>query len=206
MPRLNPFTNRSNWGLFLLEVGLIVIGVLLGMAVNEWRIERANKAQAERSLEQIKSELLYNRQQVESIVDYHTSLRDSLMSIANQVFMGEVDISYEDLRGAMPNGFSVPFLQRSAWDLAHQTGATSHMDYKPARALALYYNFLDFVEGKLERISDNLYSATSMDPASVKGLTVSLGLLANDLVIQEHEVLEFTDSLMVHLADVKEAE
>ncbi len=193
---------RPNLGFLFLEVFLIVLGVLLGMAVNEWRIARANNELALRSLEQIKAELQYNRRQVEGIVEYHTSLSDSLMVLANQVFAGDSNISYMDLRGAMPQGFSVPFLQRSAWDLAHQTGATSHMDYKPARALALYYNFQEFVDGKLERISDNLYSAPSMDPATVKGLTVSLALLANDLVIQENEIIEFTDSLFVLLEDV----
>lgn len=193
---------RPNLGFLFLEVFLIVLGVLLGMAVNEWRVSRANNTLAERSLEQIKAELVFNQEQVESIVDYHTSIRDSLMLMANGVFQGEEGLGYEDLSRAIPNGFGVPFLQRSAWDLAHQTGATSYMAYKPARALSLYYNFQDFLKGKLERISDNLYSATSMDPVHVNGLIVSLGLLANDLVIQENEMIEMTDSLMVHLEHV----
>lgn len=193
-------------GFLFLEVFLIVLGVLLGMAVNEWRINRSNEALAERSLEQIKAEIIYNQEQIERIVEYHSSLSDSMMSLANKVFMGETNIAYEDLRGAMPQGFGVPLLQSSAWDLAHQTGATSYMDYRPARSLSLYYNFQSFVKGKLERISDNLYSAPSMDPATVKGLTVSLALLANDLVIQEREMLEFSDSLLIKLNDVKAAE
>jgi len=127
-------------GVFLLEVFLIVTGILLGLAANEWRENRAAKNQAQVSLEYILLEIKNNQTEVDSIITYHTQIRDSLRKISNEILMNHKKLTFFDLGNALPNGFQVPLLQSNAWELANQIGSLNHIDYKVAEGLSKLYN------------------------------------------------------------------
>ena len=139
---------KKSAGVFLLEVFLIVTGVLLGLAANEWRENRGAKNQARVSLDYILLEIRNNQTEVDSIIAYHTQIRDSLRKMSNEILLSQKEFTIFDLGEALPNGFQVPLLQSNAWELANQIGSLNHIDYKIAESLSKLYSLQNFCQKK----------------------------------------------------------
>jgi len=179
----------SEWGTLLIEVVLIVLGVLLGLFANEWRKAHANQARAEVALQQIRAEMAYNQSEIDSaLVGYHEQIRDSLRQLARRAEAG-TPVTAEAIRQAMPNGFNVPLLQTTAWDLSVQTGIINQFDLPIVAPVAGVYNLQQFLQSKLDRISDNFYIASNVDPRMAEGQVRALSILAGDIVIQERKLM-----------------
>ncbi|MBN2171945.1 MAG: hypothetical protein JW819_11570 [Candidatus Krumholzibacteriota bacterium] len=174
------------FGFLLVEVFLIVLGVLLGLAANEWRVERDNHQRAKSALDYISRELDVNRQQIAGLIDYHRALNDSLTALTAG---GAASVTFDDLRRAMPQGFAVPLIQSNAWDVARSTGAVENMELRTAILLSRVYDLQDFYRGKLERVADNLYLAGNLDVERSDRLAFALRNLANDIVLHEEDLL-----------------
>jgi len=201
-PQPSARDRRRSWLFLLLEVLLIVLGVLLGMAANEWRVARGHRQQADQALRQIAGELRFNREQVDGVIEHHQALKDSLaLLVGRQDVQGE-NIGHADLWKALSGGFRYPLIESTAWNLALQTGAVEHMDYGPATGLSRYYNFQSFYSAKLSVISNNVYTAVNMDADSADGLIRALHLLMGDIVINEERLIEQIDVIIPRLDEL----
>jgi hypothetical protein len=200
MPPAVSSGRRTSLGLFFLEVFLIVLGVVLGLAANEWRVASRQRRDAEDLLEQIASEIRRNQTQIQEIVAYHEAVAETLRALLLKADREPgFSISYVEMHEAMPRGFVVPLMATDAWQLARTTGAVRHMDRQIALTLARLYAAQAFYQKKLDRIGDNLYIARNMDPEAVRGLVLALGALANDIVIQERRLLEAYEEILPKL-------
>ncbi|MFQ5770628.1 MAG: hypothetical protein ACE5HX_08835 [bacterium] len=188
--------HRPTIWMLLLEVVLIIIGVLLGLAANQWRVARMDRTLAQDALRYIADEIRDNQTKVDSLIPYHTKVRDSIRELSALNLRKKVEISMTDLLKAMPKGFAVPLLETTGWQLANRTGAINHMDYELAVRLSKLYNLQEFYQRKLDKISDNLYIASNIDPNNFTPLTMALTLLANDIVIQENRLSKFYASIL----------
>ncbi|MDZ7401151.1 MAG: hypothetical protein ONB37_13395 [candidate division KSB1 bacterium] len=195
----NKSSNQTNLGYLLIQVVLIVIGVLLGLAANEWRVARAEKAQAKNALRYIKDELQRNKEHVAKILPYHTKLSDTLKVFAATLSMNKRKLSFSDLYRAMPSGFGIPLLEKTGWQLANQTGAIDHMDYDLAVSLSKLYAVQDFIQAKYLKVGDNFYVAGNINLKDMSGLIISLALLANDILINEQELSELYEAMIKKL-------
>jgi hypothetical protein len=177
------------WSTLLLEVVLIVLGVLLGLFANEWRKARADQARADIALEQVRAEIAYNQSEIDSaLVSYHEQIRDSLRQLAQRATDGRPTTA-EAITRAMPDGFRVPLLQTTAWDLSVQTGMINQFALETAAPIARLYTLQQFLQDKLDRISDNFYIASNVDPQMAEGQVRALSNLAGDIVIQERKLI-----------------
>lgn len=190
---------RINFGPLLIEVVLILLAVLLGLVANEWRMARAEEAQAKNALRYIKNELQSNKEQVDKLIPYHSSLRDSLRALGSLHLGRKTNISLTDIRKAMPQGFSSPLLEKTGWELANQTGSINHVDFQIAATLSKLYNLQDFCQGKFEKVADNLYIASNINLKDLSGFTMALALLANDIVIQEERLSKLYAEMIKNL-------
>ncbi len=199
---MNRFHPRRGVVSYVAEVFLIVLGVALGLAANEWRVSAGRRHDAHRALVRIRGEVVRNGSRCAQSARYHETIRDTLQAFIPPMMRGDRTVEdFYRLRGSLPHGFQVPLLQRTSWDVALQTGALTGVDPDLLVSLSRYYALIDFARYKVDKISDNLYDATNMDPAHWKGLVIALRDIVNDLVIQEERLSAYSDSLAVRLPE-----
>ena len=118
-----------------------------------------------------------------SLVAYHEQVSDSLARLVG------VAVTADAVQRALPNGFRVPLLQTTAWDLSVQTGIINQFDLSTVAPIARVYNLQQFLQGKLDRISDNFYIASNVDPRVAQGQARAPSILAGDIAIQERKLM-----------------
>lgn len=74
--------------LIILESTLVVLGVLLGYYVDQWRINQANQQEAETALFAIQAEFESNYQQVKKLLPSHKQMEGSLDLLSNGITNG----------------------------------------------------------------------------------------------------------------------
>ena len=128
-----------------LEAGLVVFGVVLAFAANEWREHRAAVARAEHALSSIVEELRTNRDAVASSLAYHDGL---LQAIGEAIGSGAAPGIQTFSRG-----FIAPAtVYRTAWDSASATGALDAVDF----ALLLRLSRVYAQQGRYEQQSASI--------------------------------------------------
>ena len=196
-------SKRQSIGRLLLEAALIVLGVLLGLTLNQWRETRNDDQRAALALRQIEDEIRYNLAQVESSLPNHQAFRDSV-GVMLQRFREHPEIlngfTIFTIRSNF-TGFKAPLLQTTAWQLAQNTGTINHFDYEQAAELSKLYAQQAFYQKKLDRLSENFYVASNMDPSHMMGLATALFIVTNDILIQERRLTKRYPEMLEKLAN-----
>lgn len=123
----------SGFGLELLS---IVIAIVLGFIVTEWRESRQEAKKAKLALHRIAKEVERNRDAVDRILPYYEKMLNQMDGIQTDTLNVVSDL--EDWQGFNPIA-----LQSSAYQLAMQTGLLSNVDFEMATAISLYYTACD---------------------------------------------------------------
>lgn len=134
--------HRLGW-LLLLEVAAIVVGVMIGFLVNEWREGRNNRAVAEKALESVAAEMRYNHDRMVENFYYYTHITDQIDSLmqAGEPVREMYGYQLEGWRGAMP-----PMLRSSAYQMMLSTGIFKDVQFETADKLAFIYNLQSLIE------------------------------------------------------------
>ena len=128
---------KLRWLPILLEAFIVVLGVVLALAVNEWREDYNRNQHAEIALEGIVSELDVNRKAIDSALTYHLQLGDTLRDFMRQASQGA--LPYPDGR-LFSKGYIAPAtLLNTAWDAANATDAVTYMNYADVLMLSRIY-------------------------------------------------------------------
>ena len=160
---------------------LIVVSVLLGFGLSEFRELQAERDLTGRVLHGIRAEIEYNLSVLEPFVPMHTQWMAAL---------GKVDTTEGNQTGLeiwfatrppLPLDGTSPFpsLRRSAWDAAVAGGALRLIDYDVAAALADVSGMQEQATANVQRLATGalstpaIYEATSR-PASVRLLWLTL--------------------------------
>ncbi len=144
--------------LIFLEISAIVIGVLLGFTVNEWRENRNNRKIADNVLETIAAEMSYNHNQIVNSFDYYYAILekiDSVAAIDRERARSMYGYEIEGWRGAMP-----PMLRSSAYQMALMTGIIKDIPFESANKLSNVYT----IQSILEKLDDAMIVNFSQDP------------------------------------------
>lgn len=190
---------RQSTGRFIAEIILIILGVLLGIMANEWREGRARSVEARRGLAAIATEIRGNRSQVDQVLDLHEALLDSLQGLLRRMTAAGTTPDFQALTGVWSGGYPMPLLETANWEAANSTGISGELDFSLTRGLVRYYSLVSFCQDKLDRIGENLYVATNIDPDHRHGLILAITLTTNDIIIQEKRLLEISDKLLEQL-------
>ncbi len=119
----------------LLEAFIVVLGVVLALAVNEWREHYNRNQHAETALEGILSALDVNRKAIDSALTYHLQLADTLRGFTRQASQGALPYP-----GLFSKGYIAPAtLLNTAWDAANATDAVTNMNYADVLMLSRIY-------------------------------------------------------------------
>ena len=110
----------------LIEVFSIVVGVLLALAMNEWRENRANRALAQTALANVESEIRSNQELLVRVNEINKSALE---------LIEQVDREDEETKAFVP-GLQ---LQEIAWTALLSSGVSSHIDYQMLLGLSECY-------------------------------------------------------------------
>ncbi|MFN0025419.1 MAG: hypothetical protein ACKVS5_16125 [Parvularculaceae bacterium] len=112
---------------------LVVFGVMLAFAANEWREAAIEHRESGEALASIREELASNRAAAAASKTYH---EQRLALIAERAATGE-PLSLSDF----PRGFISPAtLSTAAWSSASETGALANTDYQEIVRLSRVYD------------------------------------------------------------------
>ncbi len=112
---------------------LVVFGVILAFAANEWREAAAERREAAEALSSVREELAGNRAAALASKTYH---EERLALIAERAAAGG-SLSVRDF----PRGFIAPAtLSTAAWSSAAESGALANMDYAEIVKLSRLYD------------------------------------------------------------------
>ncbi|MEM1054200.1 MAG: hypothetical protein AAGI52_01635 [Bacteroidota bacterium] len=117
---------------------LIVFGVVVGLALNEWREGQAERARTDRVLAALADEIRENRDGVAETAAYYGEMAQAALRIeASRGSDAPLDLgSVEGYRGD-----TGPSLLRGAYDAAIATGALLNVEIGLATKLASVYSF-----------------------------------------------------------------
>jgi hypothetical protein len=131
---------------FSFEALLIVLSVLLGFGLSEWRQASADADLAERVQDNLRTEVGNNRLELESMLAQHLRLLEQIRAAdltdtqksGWEVIFGEIV--------ALGGGLTPPDFRQGAWDAAVSTGALRLLDYDLVADLSAIYRFQDSVD------------------------------------------------------------
>ncbi len=178
---------RSFWLLLLLEMSTIIVAVMLGFWVNEWRENRQHQAQVEEAKYRVASELNYNHPRMAMLYSYYDLiLRNIEARIASDPdFNPMTSYGYhiEGFRGAMP-----PLLRSSTFHMLLNSGILAHFDVETADDIAFIYN----MQRIIETLDQAILSSVSDDTGFTRITTVrhTFGLFTEliPIVLATYEV------------------
>ena len=141
-PRRRVFRRRApspvvGW---VAQAALIVFGVVVGLALNEWREDRAEAERTDRVLAALADEIRSNQASVEPIVAYY---RDMTRASLAAVEARGPDVSFDmgDVDGY--RGDVLPTLTAGTYDAATATGALLGVEIGLASTLSTAYSVQD---------------------------------------------------------------
>jgi hypothetical protein len=160
---------------------LIVVSVLLGFGLSEFREAQAERDLTGRVLDGIRAEIEHNLSVLDPFVPMHAQWMEALAKVdTSEGNQSGVEVWFET-RPPLPLDGTSPFpsLRRSAWDAAVAGGALRLIDYDVAAALADVYGMQEQATANVQRLATGalstpaIYEANSR-PASVRLLGLTL--------------------------------
>ncbi len=154
--RLRVGNNLPSSILIIIEIFAIIIGVMLGFLVNEWRENRNNQKIVENALGSIAAEFQYNHQRMVQTFDYYHGFIQAIDSLnqAGEPVRDMYGYQLDNWTGAMP-----PMLRSSSYQMTLTTGIFKDMDFETANTLAFIYN----LQSLLEKLDDSAINRFSTD-------------------------------------------
>ncbi len=174
----------------VIEVVSIVLGVLLALAVNEWRENRANHAEAESALQNIKNEILSNQ---------------SHLSLIHEINLKTTQAMVEDPSSADESKF-IPGMQlkSAAWETMLSTGVSNHVDYQIILILSNLYSIQDLYKDTGRMLTESAmnmsaYAAALGSEVDDNQFAKNFSDYMNMLVQVEDQLLNSYESALTHL-------
>lgn len=130
--------------LVILEVAAIVIGVMLGFMLNEYRESRKNMETVNNALTNIANELSFNHGTLESTYYYHKFILAQIDSIYNVDPDAVVKMYGHQLNNWQ--GVRAPIIRSSAYQVAITTGAVSDMSFETVNNLSQLFTYQAYLE------------------------------------------------------------
>lgn len=188
---------RPGWhrvGKPLFDSLLLVFGVVLGFALNEWSQGRAQRTRAAQALAAIRVELEANRAAAAAAHVHHQLVHDSLTRYIQAGRVPPERIYYGQM-------FSPATLLGTAWTSARESRATDEMPYDLVLSLARVYDGQD----RYRTLSDAVLGDVYGDMVHRGGVAVlrdgfaNFDLLARDFADRERDLAHAYDSALVRV-------
>lgn len=142
----NQTNKKKVLGPAFLEAALVVLGVVLAFAANEWRETKSQVEKAESAFSSIREELQVNRDLVQTSLSYHKHLYDTLIVMIGENAARIQKGQKEQLPDVMvfQKGFVSPaHVMSTAWEAAKATDVLNHVEYSDLLLISRMYTEQD---------------------------------------------------------------
>ena len=166
---------------------LIVLSVVLGFVVTEWRQASANEALAQKAQRSILTEIADNYRRVQQARRYHETMEDTLRTVDDtEVATGIVMKGFQGQSGII----NPATVQTAAWDMAQSTGALRHMKWENVNTLAQAYTRQQFYTRHVDWFGRTLFdTAADRGPEGLMEATPGFFVVVSQFASQERQLL-----------------
>jgi len=187
------------WSHLAIEFVVIVVGVLLALAVDQWAERRENQGLADEVLQALGAELGANLEQIERRIAYHEEILPRLDSLRRASVRGErLRVLESDV---LPRGFGFWLLRDTAWQTALVTEAVRYFDLSMTTVLSTTYSLQNRV-GEMQRtISDGILTPDVFGASDQGGAVIFLAAMLEDLVGSERELKSFFEASLEQIRE-----
>jgi hypothetical protein len=168
------------------EMVLVSIGVFLGLAADQWRLDRQRREEAIEALRRFKVEIENNRAAVANVADYHARVHQDLIRYFTPERTQPVQL---DIQGIRPVNF-----EHTAWDLAIATQWLAEIDPAIAFELTRLYGAQQTYSG----LSSGMLQAMYLRPPEAGWVPFlqSLKVYYDDIVGLEPQLLKMYGTVL----------
>lgn len=179
----------------LFESALIVFSVLLALALDEWRQDRARAERTSTALAAVRAEIIENRRAVEAAHAFHRAVHDTLSAYAERDELPPYRIY------AGRGMFNPARVLSTAWESARESGANNDLPYDLVLTLGRTHAWQARYTGLGDRIVDGIYGDIrqhGFEPVLRDGYRGFISL-TEDFANREDTLLESYDSALATL-------
>lgn len=121
---------KIDWLNHFLEFIMVVVGILLAFALNNYNESRKERQLAEQYMEGIKQEVAYNLKEVTQKLDYHLDLMRQMREHPDSLILQ----------------LKPPRLQNYAWEMAESNTFRVNVEYEDYKKLVEIYRIQEIIE------------------------------------------------------------
>lgn len=180
------------WRRLAVEFVVIVVGVLVALAVDQWAQGREDEDTAREVLQALGSELESNRAQLDRRIEYHESVLPGLDSLQRVVESGPAAniLSSE----ALPQGLGFAILRDTSWELALLTEAVHHIELGLAELLSITYSLQEELGDTEQSVRDGIVRPEWFGASDQTGAVIFLRVMLTDVLEQERSLRRLADA------------
>jgi len=158
-----------DWKEYLGESFLIIFSVLLALVLTEYINSRHEKSETRDMLNNIKEELIKNKQDEMILYNYQKKVLKNIDSALNSKAFQQKILSNDQFNLALiaPEGVVNRDLNRVAWDIAQSHNITSKANFELMSTLTDIYNNQARIEKVEEKVAGVLLSWESRKPENI---------------------------------------
>ncbi len=184
--------NNVNLQKLILEATLIIFSVLLALFLNEYRTRLKEDSARAVAEENIREEIIRNRDILQEYIPYHAELLDTLQAvIRSDSLMHRLTTPIgPDLRALAPKGLMHEFPNNAAWETLRNRDLISGVNYDLLYVLTDVYNQQTRTIGQLDDIIDIVLSREAFNPQAARETLVLLNFQLGEMVGRERLLLE----------------
>lgn len=195
-----PARSRQWVGRTVFESALIVVGIILGFVVNEWRENLQLEQKADLAMDRILQELELNRDAVANVLPYHEQIAGKLRALlADPPQKPLIDTFLQDVA---TEGVGDLLLLDTAWKTANGRDSLAPFDFSAVQQLADVYDLAETGPQTSWIMIITFFSDKEMYAPDADGILLRRMSFAYDtLVMQEKALLQRYDWV---LKDIRE--
>ncbi|HEX8212739.1 MAG TPA: hypothetical protein VF584_21365 [Longimicrobium sp.] len=178
--------SETRWSARLAAEGLlIVLSVVLGLALNEWRQKQADRQLARTVLANFRREITQNLRILEKVQPGHAELARRLAAASARP--RPEPNAFAVIMAEMPRGgLGGEPLHEAAWETASSTGALRLLDYATASRISeVYVVQRFFMEGTTQRTITSLLAPANFEPGAKQVMLQAQHMALNEFSTQE---------------------
>lgn len=189
----------NNWfGHTVFESALIIVGIILGFIVNEWREDIERQERADAALDRIIQELELNRSAVALVLPYHQQVASDLKALLpdppKKPFIETL------LQDVATGGIGDLELLDTAWQTAIGRDALAPIDFTTVQEIADVYDLAEEGAAFTQVKIIEFFADTAMFAPDTGGDQLRRTSFAYDIIVlQERYLLERYDALLADL-------
>ena len=195
-----PPRSRQWVGRTVFESALIIVGIILGFIVNEWRENLQLEEKADLAMDRILQELELNREAVAGVLPYHQEIASNLRALLAEPPKRPLMDTF--LQDVAPNGVGDLLLLDTAWQTANGRDSLAPFDFSAVQKLADTYDLAETGPQTSWTMIITFFTDKDMYAPDEDGILLRRMSFAYDtLVMQEKALLQRYDWVLKEIRE-----